>query len=703
MDLQPYDLCPCGTGKKVKWCAAKFLPEFQKAQRLVDNNQFEAAEAAFAKLKERPGLESCAKMFLGVHHANAVAAAGGPEKGLELIEQLATDYPDYGYPLELLGGACLEVDDIERAIEYFGDAYAHYPEESPFHRSRCLFQLGVCHLESAQPLAAWAHWKLALKIAPDNEQAKQGVEEAIKENPLLPNQVRHGLELLRHADEDSMPEDRKQLWKKAIYETLPTNLDELARAFEEITEADSEDKAGWYNLALALAWQGVNDEAIEAMDRYVQLEDNVDRAADAWDLAETLRFGVAYHSNSDHLVHRRTYLPVQDRAQELIQRLEKCGHVKVVVSRGPQGERRSMHWMDKPESPQPQEDSALLVGQTKPRQLAQLVLAPDGTISLHSYLQEDLEAATTQFESIASETVNFDDERTELGLPHLLDAEPLMAFDSQEDGKKLRAQVEQSVQEFYENVWTHRPLRSLDGLTPLDAAESDVRRKKLEGVIRCRERLAMVRGVQYEFDRLRQKLGMVKIPAGPDSDDVASFALPQLQELVPASLSDDDILKAFHASATLDAAETSLQFAENLITRDSLQSHAELPAVYSRVIRDRIDAGHYDDAHGWIDKALAHDQVGGDEHAHQFESLRARLLLREGKADEAFDTYQTLLSRRPDDVPLLAEATERLMSAGAYGKVVELAERGLEQSKSGEHRGYRDQFQEYLEEAKARA
>jgi uncharacterized protein YchJ len=41
--VDPYSLCPCGSNKKFKWCCQKVEPHAERAQRLVENNQFDAA------------------------------------------------------------------------------------------------------------------------------------------------------------------------------------------------------------------------------------------------------------------------------------------------------------------------------------------------------------------------------------------------------------------------------------------------------------------------------------------------------------------------------------------------------------------------------------------------------------------------------------------------------------------------------------
>src|SRR5271166_1493465 len=41
--VDPYMPCPCGSGEKFKWCCQKVEAYAERAQRLVENKQYEAA------------------------------------------------------------------------------------------------------------------------------------------------------------------------------------------------------------------------------------------------------------------------------------------------------------------------------------------------------------------------------------------------------------------------------------------------------------------------------------------------------------------------------------------------------------------------------------------------------------------------------------------------------------------------------------
>ena len=55
MALDPYVSCPCGSGKKFKWCCASYYPEVEKAFALEQQNQHESALATMKELTTKYG------------------------------------------------------------------------------------------------------------------------------------------------------------------------------------------------------------------------------------------------------------------------------------------------------------------------------------------------------------------------------------------------------------------------------------------------------------------------------------------------------------------------------------------------------------------------------------------------------------------------------------------------------------------------
>ena len=59
MPLDPYSLCPGGTGKKIKFCCHELLGDLEQLDRLVEGEQIEAALEQVTRLSEKHPGKAC--------------------------------------------------------------------------------------------------------------------------------------------------------------------------------------------------------------------------------------------------------------------------------------------------------------------------------------------------------------------------------------------------------------------------------------------------------------------------------------------------------------------------------------------------------------------------------------------------------------------------------------------------------------------
>lgn len=59
MPLDPYSLCPGGTGKKIKFCCHELLGDLEQLDRLVEGEQIEAVLEQVTRLSEKHPGKAC--------------------------------------------------------------------------------------------------------------------------------------------------------------------------------------------------------------------------------------------------------------------------------------------------------------------------------------------------------------------------------------------------------------------------------------------------------------------------------------------------------------------------------------------------------------------------------------------------------------------------------------------------------------------
>ncbi|QDU63565.1 hypothetical protein Pan216_44460 [Planctomycetes bacterium Pan216] len=695
MGLDPYAQCPCGTGKKVKWCFAKVDQEVERLVNHVRGRQEDQALRDVEKLAcDNDGRPECVHMYASCLHSQVEASFEKIDPAIEIADQTIATYPEYGLPYETRAEIFLSGDVFDEALDGFRDALGHYPPEATDHLLRCHLKIGTCHNFQGRPLAAWASWQQALKIQPDNEGALEFIEKFIRSNNLLPKAARTGL-MLRSPDELSVfNEERREKWDAALKLDRDANLDELATTYAFLAEDDKFDRAAWYNLALVRAWLGRNLEAIEALDHYASLETDRELAADAWHLGEILRVGAGAEEVSDNIHHVVTYrVPEPEAFFELLQKV-KC----TVVVKSPEGH-HSLHWMDREVDQEPS-DVPLVGG--PPKQLAQVFIIP-GEVHIVATTESNLRRVRDQFEEALFDTVHYAEELTRPGSLQTLDAEPFLIFhETSSSPEEQRKRAFESVKHYFEVDWIHRPLKALGGLSPIDAAASEKLHAKLEGVIRFRERNYERYEVGYSFDRLRNKLGLPSdITLDEENpEDVSALSAKQLADLVPAELSDEDLQGAYRTANSLDSPQMALIFAEEMVARESLAAKAETVPLFRRLITDRLERSRPDEAAAFALRGQeADEEHHGGNNKVDFLALRARIAVANDNEKEASELLKQVVDAEPDNFDRLSSEIEHLLSRGANQAAHDLAELGIEKADASGRKDFKEQFREYLSAA----
>lgn len=688
MELDPYAECPCGSGKKIKWCRPKAIEQVVRAQMTGTTEAPQAALRILDRLAEEPDPPRCLAMFI-----EATQLIFDPNTKIDDWQALGEKYPDFGWPNQVLGDFFLSAKSPIQASKHLQQALKTFPAEAKKARAKALTHLGVAYLKLGKPLAAWAAWSQVLSLDPQNKLAADLLAEDIRGNQYLPNEVRQGLSLKSPDELRVFNEDRRAKWDRALAKS--TNLDDLIAALEFLTEDDPDDQAAWYNLGLAHAWRGDTLAALDALDRYVRLEEDFNAAASAWEIAEVIRGASDAGAQGHQPWHVASY-DVHD-IQDLAMQLESSPYILVQVT----GEETPplIHVLDREKS----SSAGIPILGGPNRKLAMLMIAP-GMVQLHSLSHSSYQKAKARFEEIAGGRVTF---RSEARVPRgieMIDAEALWFL--LPDGcsvEERREKFLELAELYFETEWLRAPLVSLGGLAPLDAAQGKEYRKRLEGVLRLRER-AFAPGLGFNFRRVRHKLGL-GVP-GEDATfgvGIPAYSAADLAGIAdPAALSDDDLLAAYRVANGLDAPEQALRFAREVVRRDALAAKIDPIPLFRRLVLDRIERQELGEAADLWQAAQDWDAAHGGQHAGLLADLSARLALARGANDEALALYRARIDQEPADLDFLASASETLLRAGQYAGALEFVETGLARLDEYRRKDLRDQLREYESVARDR-
>src|SRR5262249_21742689 len=149
--------------------------------------------------------------------------------------------------------------------------------------------------------------------------------------------------------------------------------------------------------------------------------------------------------------------------------------------------------------------------------------------------------------------------------------EALVIPAGQMPGEEARQRVADHAAHYFEDVWIHRPLRSLNHVPPIDAAGHATLSKKLRGVVQFLQECGSIGGrASYDFDRLRRKLGLAAgspSPANSGAPAIEGMGAAELAGLKIELLNDEQLESAYQTAQKLDAREMAQNFARALVAR----------------------------------------------------------------------------------------------------------------------------------------
>jgi tetratricopeptide (TPR) repeat protein len=306
--LDPYNACPCGSGKKLKFCCSDLAGELEKIERMLEGQQHAAC--------------------------------------LRHIEQLEAKYPDQAYLLDLKIGLLRianRYDDAKAAVQKFLEFHPRHPMahidssiqlgaendlrgavlevQRAWDLSAGVYSLALAHgvlnlvrllLLRGHVVSARGHLLVLLRVDPENEDVASMMVELDRHQsiPLLLKEFSRP----RPSTEES---PWQQAHNKAIDQAQRGYWVEARDALKPLVAEHPRAADAWFNLGLLHAFLIEEDESTAALRHYVELPIPQDDAVETEAVAQLL--------NSKE--------PTQESLVELVQRSFSILEIDDLVAR----------------------------------------------------------------------------------------------------------------------------------------------------------------------------------------------------------------------------------------------------------------------------------------------------------------------------------------------------------------------------------
>jgi len=693
MATDPYASCPCGSGKKFKWCCAAIHADIDRAHQLDQEGQHEAA----LRLIEQITNAHADNPETWGQRAMMLYRNGKADEAEAMLQKAFSINPTYPFGYFLQSQFRLNEGELAGALSLLRKAAELYDPAAHDLLSEIYYLIFDLEMKLNRPIAARAAAQILMRHDPTNPQIREGIDKVFtEENPNFPALA------TKQYSFKPVAEERRARWAKAIagWKAESGKLADVAHVLEGMVKADEADAASWFNLGLTNAWMGMNPNAVEAFNRYVAVESDETAASQAWALCEVLRCGQGMEDSGDYVEHS-VVAPLRDpqRFLNVLMGLEKerlIGNIRVDQEQG--------ILTGVMIEPPPLALTPELQARQAPRLGAYMVLMGN-MLRLWNVHKESLDKAfETLKEKAGFAAAEVYPSRGPAKFPDVL-SEAIIFPQGSVSPEEQEARLREHLSSWFEEKWIHKPLKSLDGAPALDAVGHPVLKRKVAGVVLFLEQCAKIAGFPYDFERLRRKLQLSAgqtTPAASKSSaiDFATASAAELASVALDALDETQLEKGFQAAMKLDARDIAGKYAHALVGRPPRADHSDRYLWHNHLVNLALGQGDAAAALDRINEGESDDcSNNGGQRRNDYELRRAQVLVKKGDIDEAAEAFDKLIARASDDLKIRGAATEAMLSARRGDLAKKFVEAGLAEARKRNDRDSEGYFLELQEAA----
>ena len=625
--MDSYSPCPCGSGKKLKFCCQGILSEMSKIERLQENNQPRMALQLIDKvLKDHPE-----NAWLVTQRAMALFNDERHEEARDGLVKFLRVSPDHPLANALLAIAVSQLEPIEKCKKVIHRAFIKSISGEPQLVALLAGRLVTHFLDAGHDMAARQHMAIVLRLG--NEEERQRTLMAMLEldadtNVPYPLRGPHPLPSYEPSEELAAGfRKAKRLYVNGCFA-------EAADVLLKLSEQGGTSPQLWHTIGLMRAWDGDESQAADALHRAARLYDDFDQAVDLETVAQLLD----RRQKENSVVSRFREYKIKSLSR-LLTRLDNEDRLSRVplLDRQQSGIAAAYDVLDRV-APVDSELADMDLD-SAPRSIGRISLfdqeGPDdpATANLIGIEGERLENIVALFEATAGELAERDrsgeknDEGEEDDIVAWYAKDELVLSESAYFPPKTPANVRQKLrQEFIrrciDDTWFNSPQSALDGKSPEQSKGEESLRVPLAASVRVFDAFLDRKNIILDQQQLRSRLDLPEpAPIRPSDDvDLNALTVPQLQQLQTDGMSDELFNKVLQRALVIKHCGLGyrllvefVQHRPELVEKDpqeAEQAHSTLAEICSHSLRD-------DEALDWIDRGFEYAKSRGGE----FQSL----------------------------------------------------------------------------------
>lgn len=585
-ELDVYQSCPCGSGKKLKFCCQAIITDMQRVADLQQHHQYEMALSVLDGLEKKNLKEASSRAWIRVTKAMIYSATDRNEEARKMARDVLEELP--GHPLATVLNAMLTLaadgyPAAKRAIyEVLELDREHWPA---FMVSHLLQTLAGLLAAQGHLLAAREHAALAVLVDPKNEEAVQDLLE-FQGDHSIPYPFRSHYSLAPFAGDES----QRGTYNDVMQIVAQGRFSDAAKAFGAIARQNPTAGWIWWNIALCHAWAAEDPLAVQALKAGANHQTDDEAAADALLLARLL-----------------TPPAPENRIERFVQefKVSSVGKLLTVLDQQSDLARMRRH----PEAEGEETNSGLaadyrildrdkdatrpadLTLENIPKILGDIQIydaaasednAPRAIVSCLG--KENLDSLLNRFTTIAGAEV----ERVGEPIVHShmrAETAPLLAnWYFPEDGTPAQAAALQQArwQRAIDEIWPGVPQEALGGKTPHEAAGVPELKTALLASILALDVIVEQAGYTLDQDLIRSRMGLPAVKSldtAPD-DDPRRFSILDARRLPLDRLTDEQLSVVTNLVTRSGHSGLSFRMIEAVLARPNITEKIDSSRLY---------------------------------------------------------------------------------------------------------------------------
>lgn len=621
MEFDVYAPCPCGSGKKLKFCCAPIVEDMAKVVRLQAADQSRQALAILEKVdKSHPH-----NPWVNTVFAEVLIGLQEPAQAKERLERLLQENVDYPPAFAMLALSTLYAEGYEAARPAIHRALQKCITRFPQNAAVLVVAIAAVLQEEQHEMAARQYLSLAMRLF-DKEAREEVFVMLLKMDgdAEVPYPLRNVHQLIAYPDDGPHAADAGKANALATYGCWGP----AARAFARIAEQEPQNAGLWQNVALCRAWDADDIGAADAFHRAASLSSDFETAVEN----ETLGQLLDSKNSSDAVMLRGVEIPIRS-ASRMLGLLDSDDR----LTRVPQPKRE-------------EEDQLAIAGEfivknkPLPSEAELGRLSPDdypfvaatlmvldadpqqgrpAVAYLRGYAGEAFDAALALVERLGGEEISGPalsgvDEGAESVPREQMAFFRAWQLPPQTPATMRNQLIETRWRHLIDEMWWNAPLASLGGKSPAAAKDDPSLRIKLTASVYVLDALVQRLRGRMDFDGLLKRLNLSSpMPINPEGVTLSGLSPMQLHRLPISQLSDTQLVYTQRRATLVGHRRFVDAVLRELVARPQCLEQVDANRVFYNLVDIAQVDGRFDDAIGFAKQAKERASKSKDQAAFE--------------------------------------------------------------------------------------